>query len=406
VTVSDVFPHADLMDINIHVEGREMELFDRIRATDPVYWNAPSDLGPGFWSLTRYEDVRYGASEGARLSSAHGTQIQDRRLEGDGPPSLHNMDDPQHAKLRKLTIPHLRQIRIKQWQDVIDSSVRTVLDDAQAQDGGFDLVEVVSSRLPMLVLAQVLGVPAADAPNMVDWTNKLTSSDPDNTFDAAALDGVRQEALGYFEYLADLRRKDPVNDLISILVHAQVDGKPLSWGELAAYVVMLVAAGNETTRQLVSGGVMALDETPSAWDRLEADRSLLPSTIEEMLRYVSPIAGLSRTATEDLQIGGKTIRSGDKVVLWFSAANRDPEVFESPHEFRIDRTPNDHLTFGWGIHFCLGAHLARAEGTTFFANVLERGMRFEVTGAPQRVRHNIFRSWSSVPVRVVPSGRA
>ena len=400
---TDVFPSDDLMNVAVSLEGREMDLLAEIRATDPVFWNEPSSMGPGFWSLTRYADVKLGATEATRLSSAQGTQIMDRRVEGHGAASLHNMDDPEHAKLRKITIPHLRQTKIKQWQDIIDRTAAYLVDEAVAQDGVFDLVGVVAARMPMLVLAQVLGVPEQDAPKMVDWTNRLTSSDPDDVVDADALAAARTEVLDYFARLSEERRANPSTDLVSILVTGEKDGVKLTWEELAAYYIVLVAAGNETTRQLIAGGTIALHETPGAWDRLETE-DLLDSAIEEMLRYVSPVSGLRRTATEDLEIGGKTIRAGDRVMLWFSAANRDPEVFEAPDEFRIDRTPNDHLSFGWGVHFCLGAHLARAEGKALFAEVLRRGIRFELAGEPTRVGFNIFRAWREVPVRVVPAG--
>lgn len=400
---TDVFPSDDLMNVAVSLEGREMDLLAEIRATDPVFWNEPSSMGPGFWSLTRYADVKLGATEATRLSSAQGTQIMDRRVEGHGAASLHNMDDPEHAKLRKITIPHLRQTKIKQWQEIIDRTAAYLVDEAVAQDGVFDLVGVVAARMPMLVLAQVLGVPEQDAPKMVDWTNRLTSSDPDDVVDADALAAARTEVLDYFARLSEKRRANPSTDLVSILVTGEKDGVKLTWEELAAYYIVLVAAGNETTRQLIAGGTIALHETPGAWDRLETE-DLLDSAIEEMLRYVSPVSGLRRTATEDLEIGGKTIRAGDRVMLWFSAANRDPEVFEAPDEFRIDRTPNDHLSFGWGVHFCLGAHLARAEGKALFAEVLRRGIRFELAGEPTRVGFNIFRAWREVPVRVVPAG--
>jgi cholest-4-en-3-one 26-monooxygenase len=161
-----------------------------------------------------------------------------------------------------------------------------------------------------------------------------------------------------------------------------------------------VAAGNETTRHLVSGATLALHETPGSWARILVDEALLTPAVEEMFRYVTPVAGMRRTASEELVIGDQTIAEGDKVVLWFAAANRDPQVFEAPNEFRIDRAPNEHLTFGWGIHFCLGAHLARAEVRAFFQQMRARGLRFDVVGEPQRVRHNLFRGWSQVPVRV------
>jgi cytochrome P450 len=389
---------ADLMDLEVFVEDREMDVFDQLRATDPVHWNAPSEHGPGFWALTRYSDVRAGAADGARLSSAAGTQIMDRKVEG-GLASLHNMDDPEHAKLRKIAVPYLRSVKVRQWQDAIDHSVALLLDEAQEQ-GSFDLVELVSSRLPMLVLSQVLGVPRQDAPRMVDWTNRLTSSDPDHKVDEAALREARDELMGYFADLTETRRREPAQDLVSVLTTSQKDGRPLTWGELAAYYIVLVAAGNETTRHLISGAVLALHETPDSWRRLAADPGLLATGVEEMFRHVSPVACMRRTALVDHEIAGTPVAAGDKVVLWFSAANRDPAVFAAPHEFRLDRQPNEHLTFGWGIHYCLGAHLARAEARALFEATLRRNLRFEVTGPPQRVRGNIFRGWSAMPTRL------
>ena len=398
MTVTDAASRVNLMDINIFGEDREMPVFDQIRAEDPVYWNPPSELGPGFWALTRHDDVKAAAADDIRLSSAQGTQIVDRKVEGELS-SLHNMDEPEHNKLRRIAVPHLRAVKIKQWQDVIDESVAELLDDAQ-QRGEFDLVHVVSARLPMLVLSRVLGVPAADAPKMVDWTNRLTSSDPADKVDEAALAEARGEVMAYFEMLTGLRRREPANDLVSILANGAKDGVPLTWEELAAYYIVLVAAGNETARHLVSGGTLLLHENPESWRRLVADPALLGPAVEEMFRWVSPVAAMRRAALEPLEIGGKSVAAGDKVVLWFSAANRDPEMFDDPHAFDIDRTPNEHVTFGWGVHFCLGAHLARAEVRTLFAEVLRRKLRFEVTGKPVRVHHNIFRGWTYLPVRV------
>lgn len=400
MTLTSQTPSIDLMDLSAFTSGRENAQFDALRAEHPIYWNEPSDNGPGFWSLTRYDDVRDGAADALRLSSAQGTQIVDRKVEGHGRASLHNMDDPEHAALRKITLPHLRAVKIQQWDEVIQESVDHLLDRAE-ELREFDLVDVVSARLPMLVLSRVLGVPAADAPRMVDWTNRLTSSDPDHRVDEAALAATRDEVLDYFAHLTEERRKNPTNDLVSILANAEKDGAPLSWDELAAYFIVLVAAGNETTRHLVSGGSIALDANPGSWERVLADESLLPSMVEEMFRYVSPVLAMRRTASTDLELRGQRIAEGEKVVLWFGAANRDPEVFADPHRFDITRTPNEHITFGWGVHFCLGTHLARAEVRAFFGELRRRRLEFAVTGTPVRVTHNLFRGWSEVPVEVV-----
>lgn len=390
----------DLMDITPFGEGREMPDFDRLRQEAPVHWNAPSERGPGFWALTRHRDVKAVAMDTEAFCNGQGTQILDRKVEGHGLSSLHNMDGPEHAKLRRITIGHLRAVKVKVWQDVMTRTAQLLLDEAQDR-GEFDLVDQVSSRLPMLVLAQVLGVPAEDAPKMVDWTNRLTSSDPDEAVDASQLAVARDEVLALFSRLTEERRREPGEDLISVLTHGEKDGKALTWEELAAYYIMMVAAGNETVRHTLSGATVALDETPGAWNRLSSDHGLLPTAVEEMFRWVTPSASQRRTATRDVELGGKHIAAGDKVVLWFSAANRDPEVFDDPHEFQPDRSPNDHLAFGWGVHFCLGAHLARAEVRTYFTELLDRGIRMELTGQPRRVNHNIWRGWTDVPVRVV-----
>lgn len=395
----DQVDDIDLMDLSTYVENREFDAFARLRAAEPAHWNAPSELGPGFWALTSYDLVKAAASDHERLSSAAGTQIMDRKVEGKLA-SIHNMDDPEHAKLRKVAVPHLRAVKIKQWQDVIDTSVRTLLDDVEER-GTFDLVDVVSAKLPMLVLSQVMGVPAEDAPRMVDWTNRLTSSDPDHSVDEASLAEAREEVMGYFAMLTEKRRAEPTSDLLSVLANGSVDDRPLTMGELGAYYIVLVAAGNETTRHLVSGGTLALHETPGSWERVLADEAVLAPAVEEMFRYVSPVSLMRRTALVDHEIAGRSVAAGEKVVLFFSAANRDPAVFEAPEEFRVDRTPNDHLTFGWGIHFCLGAHLARAEVRAFFGELRRRGLRLEVSGTPERVRHNIFRGWNAMPVTAV-----
>lgn len=396
-----VQPDIDLMDTDVLAHGREDDLYAHLRSADPVHFQEENDNGPSFWSLFRYDDVREAAADAERLSSAQGTQIFDRKVEGHGRASIHNMDDPEHAELRKVVLPHLRAVKIKQWDEVIASSVARVLGDAAAQDGEFDLVQTISAQLPMLVVSQVLGVPPEDAHKMVGWTNKLASGDPDHRVDAQQLEATRTEVLDYFRWLSEERRREPQNDIVSVLVHGTKFGEPLDWEELAAYYIVLVAAGNETTRHLITGGTLALDENPGTWQRIIDDEALLPGFVEESFRYVSPLMAMRRTATEDMEIRGRQIAKGDRVVMWFGAANRDPEVFAQPEVFDITRDPNPHMTFGWGVHFCLGTHLARIELREFFAQQRARRLEFAVAGDPVRVRNNLFRGWSSLPVTAV-----
>lgn len=393
---------ADLMDLDRFVRDEEADLFAELREKDPVHWNDEPG-GEGFWSLTRYDDVKAAADDPVTYSSGQGTQIVSRRVEGHGPGSLHNMDDPEHAKLRRLTAPDLRPARVRDWQGVVDQVVDELLDDAVAL-GDFDFVEKIAKQLPMRIIAQVLGVPRVDAHKMVDWANRMQSAEAPATADQDAMQAARDEALQYFHDLTEQRRREPQKDLISVLAHATKDGVPLTWEELAAYYIVLTAAGNETTRFLTTGGVLALAEDSSRWSRLRDEPNVLVPTVEEMFRYVSPLSCMRRTLTADVVVRGQELRAGDKVVLWFSSANWDESVFERPREFVMDRTPNEHLSFGWGIHFCLGAHLARAEVRTLFGEAARRGIRFDLTGEPQRLRHNLFRGWTQVPVRVAPIG--
>lgn len=392
---------VDLTDLTPFIEGTENEVFAQLRADEPLHWNDEAD-GPGFWSVTRYEDLLRVVNDPETFVNGQGTQIPSRMVEG-GTPTVHNTDPPRHGKLRKLAAPHLRAMKIKEWQDLIDRAVDTILDDLEAtaaRDGEVELVHHASALLPIQVLGQVLGVPLEDCGLLLDWTNRVVSDDPEYMRSADEKERAREEMFAYFKELTEQRRAEPRHDIVSKLVHAELDGEPLDWPDLAAYYFVLVGAGNETTRNLITGTVLAFGDFPDEWDRLVADPSLLRPAIEEMLRWVTPIRAMRRTATKDVEWDGHTIRKGDKVVCWFQAANRDPEVFPDPDVLKIDRPENDHLGFGWGIHACMGSHLARAEVTTFFQKVLERGIRITPVAAPDRLHTNQFHAFKRLRVRI------
>ncbi len=393
----------DLTDMRPYVAGTQHEMFWALRAEDPLHWNDEHDGGRGFWSLTRYADVHAAASDHRRLSSAEGTQLAERRVEG-RLHSLHNMDEPRHGQLRRVGIGYLRAVKIKEWQAAIDAAVTRIVDDAVGSgavgngavgdgaegSGGVEFVHAVSARLPIEVLARILGVPAQDCPRLAEWSNQAHIQDPEYVTDEATRETARENLFGYFRDLSAARRREPRDDLVSVLVHGRIDGEPLSWDELAAYYIVLMAAGNETTRHLISGGVQALDQFPGEWRRLRTDPGLLTPGIEEMMRWVTPVMFMRRTALEPIAMHGRTIGPGDKVVLWFGSANRDDAVFADPDRFVLDRAPNEHLTFGWGVHFCMGAHLARAEARSLFAEILRRGLDLTVLGAPDRLESSMF----------------
>lgn len=392
----------DLLDVRPFALGQDHAVLARLREDDPLHWNDEPGEEPGFWSLTRYADVRAALSDHQRLSSAQGTQIGSRTVEGSSNPSLHNTDPPRHGKLRRIAIPYLRAVKVEAWKATIRDAVDLLLEEALRRSE-FNLVELISSRLPVLVLGRVLGIPDEDGPRMVDWTNRLI--DPESVTDNAAMEQTRSEFAEYFGALTDARRREPRDDLVSVLAAGEMDGQPLPWEDLQAYLSLLVAAGNETTRNLISGGVMALHEHPDQWQRLRAEPRLLASATEEMLRWVTPLACQRRTATEAIEWHGRSIQAGDKVVLWFSSANRDPAMFDDPDRFVADRyveqrNAPEHMSFGWGIHFCMGAHLARAEMVGLFGEILRRGLELHVLGEPQRLASNMFHGIKALPVRL------
>ena len=392
---------VDLMDLGPFLEGDELRGFTLIREGDPLHWNNEPKGGPGFWSLTRYADVIKVVDDPGRFINGEGTQILSRRVEGHTP-TVHNMDPPRHTAMRKIATPHLRAVKVREWQAIIDENVDAILDTMQGKEN-VEFVATAAALLPIRVLGQVLGVPGEDCGLLLDWTNRVISDDPEFMTGPDEKERARNELFAYFKTLTDDRRKNPKHDIISILVNAKIDDQPLTWAELAAYYFVLVGAGNETTRNLLTGSVLAFAEFPEEWKRLRADRALLKPAVEEMLRFVTPIRAMRRTATEDVEMYGKTIKKGDKVVLWFQAANRDPAVFPDPDVVKIDRTPNDHLGFGWGIHACMGSHLARAEAHTFFGKLLDRDLRVVPRAEPDRLHTNHFNAYKRLYVDV---GRA
>ena len=395
-TTSDE-PAVDLMDLAPFIDGTENDVFARLRESEPLHWNDEPN-GPGFWSVTRYADVIEVIDDPETFINGDGTQIPSRKVEG-GTSTVHNTDPPRHGKLRKLVVPHLRAVKIREWQDVINARVTEILDEIEGQDE-VELVASAAALLPIRVLGQVLGVPLEDADLLMDFTNRVISDDPEFMRGPDEKERAREELFAYFKKLTDERRVEPRNDIVSKLVQAEMDGVPLSWEDLAAYYVVLVGAGNETTRNLITGMVLAFHQFPEEWERLRADRTLLRTAIEEMLRFITPIRAMRRTAARDVEFRGQTIKQGDKVVLWFQSANRDPAVFTDPDRLVLDRTPNNHIGFGWGIHACMGSHLARAEVAAFFEQVLDRGLTLRPLGEPDRLHTNQFHAFKRLRVAV------
>jgi cholest-4-en-3-one 26-monooxygenase len=283
--------------------------------------------------------------------------------------------------------PHVREI----CRDLIDRVV---------ERESFDFVTEVAAELPLLVIAELLGVPAEDRHKVFEWSNSLVGFDDPEYHTSLETGKIASAQMwAYANQLANQRKEHPLGDLVSVLMQAEVDGDRLSEMEFDSFFLLLAVAGNETTRNLISGGMRALIEHPEERARLVADPTLLTTGIEELLRWVSPLIHFRRTATRDVEMHGQTIREGDKVVIFYPSANMDERVFVNPHTFDVSRKPNDHLAFGIGEHFCLGANLARLEIRLIFEEMLRRIPDLEFAGPVRRLRSNFINGIKAMPVR-------
>jgi len=314
---------------------------------------------------------------------------------------LINQDPPKHTKLRKLVNRGFTPRQINALEPHVREIVVGLLDHAQAM-GSFDLVHDLAVELPLAVIAEMVGVPHEERHQVFAWTERMMSNDDD---DQAAVQADAQIAIGemfaYADQLIASRVDGDGTDLLSVLLRADVDGEALSQFEVDVFFMLLMNAGSETTRNLITGGTLALFEHPEQRARLAANPDLLPSAIEEMLRWVTPVMHFRRTAQEDLEIAGQSIAAGDKVVMWYTSANRDDAQFPDAATFDVARTPNDHVAFGaGGPHFCLGASLARLEARILFEELLARMPTLEQAGDPVRLKSNFINGIKSLPVRL------
>lgn len=391
-TWADRVPHAE---------------FDRLRRDAPVHWHPETD-DTGFWVVTRHEDVVAVSRDADVWSTELGgtfipTQADDHlaamRL------SILNMDEPHHSRMRKLVSAGFMPRQIRYLQQAISEHATTIVDDVLEQDGQVDVVDTIASRLPLEMICEMLGVPSSDWSLMRGWSDRLVGWD-DPELSPSADDQVlaATEVFMYCNELVAHRKDNPGPDILSTLVHAVVDGDRLTEIELNLFFVTLMIAGNETTRNLIAHGMLALIEHPDQLAALRADPSLLPTATDEMLRWGSSIQNFRRTATRDTQLRGQKIAQGDKLVTFYLAANYDESVFANPYAFMVDRAPNPHVTFGGGgPHFCLGAHLARAEISAITWEVVSRLDDLELAGEPARLRSDFINGLKRLPMRFTPA---
>jgi cytochrome P450 len=368
----------DLFSPSSYAHGHPAEQYAWLRDNDPVHWHE-EPAGPGFWALTRHEDVKAVGRNAALFSSCPTIMIDDASATDLGDHTMMlTMDPPRHTQYRKLVSPPFLRSAASRMRHGIERLAAEIVDGVADRDE-FDLVEDVAGLLPSYVIAEMLGIPRKDGVELYRLTETL-HADPASQPEGAGL-AAAVEMFNYANGVWNEKRAHPSDDLASALLTAEVDGHRLDEIDFNLFFLLLIDAGGDTTRNLVAGGMDALFEHPDERERLTADLGLLPTAIEEMLRWTSPVIYMRRTATADTELGGRRIEAGQKVVMYYGAANRDPRAFDEPERFDIARMPNDHLAFGGGgPHFCLGSQVARVEIDAMFRQLLTRLPDLQKTG--------------------------
>ncbi len=398
-------PGVDLIDQDHYASaGPPHATFRRLRTEAPVSLQE-REGEPPFWAITKYNDVFATSLDQKSFSSARRGAIfrswNEEEYEAQKG-MLINRDPPDHTKFRRLVSIGFSGRMIRRLEEHVRTMTTRIIDQV-AHAGECDFVASVSAELPLQVIVELVGVPLADRHRVLQWSNQMLAyDDPEYQLDPFTPKIAAAELFMYANELAAERKAHPRDDLASELMHAEVDGQHLTPEEFNAFFMLLLVAGNETTRNLISGGLLALIEHPEQRARLRANPSLLPTAVEEMLRWVTPVNLFQRTVTHDVELRGQMLREGDRIVLFYASANRDEEMFPDADRFDVGRTPNEHLAFGIGPHFCLGANLARLEITAMFAELMRRLPDIELAGPVERLRSNFINGIKRMPVRFTP----
>ncbi|WP_116452612.1 cytochrome P450 [Blastococcus litoris] len=409
----------DLSDRDFWVEPPEVRhaVFDRLRAERPFAFFAEPEvpgmpMGPGYWAVTRHADLDAISSQPQVFCSGKGAvSIQDI------PADLHefygsmiSMDDPRHARIRRIVSKTFTPRMLERVVDSVRGIVEEVLAEArrtaEANGGSLDVVADIAAPIPLRVICDMMGVPAEDRAQVLAASNIILSGgDPELIEDQeeplTALFQAGIDLAGIMERLAAERLENPTDDLTTALVTTEVDGERLTHQEIGSFFILLLVAGNETTRNAISQGILALSEHPEQRARWMSDPSIDKTAVEEIVRWTSPITWMRRTATQDGEVNGHRFAAGDKFLLFYAAANRDPALFADPQVFDLTRDPNPHVGFGGhGPHFCLGAHLARREIAVTFRQLFDQLPDLEVAGEPARLRSSFVNGLKRFPARL------
>jgi cholest-4-en-3-one 26-monooxygenase len=399
MTTTDTAVQLD--DPSTYLNGPPHDFFDYLRSEEPVHWHDSTNYAPGFWVVTKYADVIAIERDVKTFSSAQGGALLDDQAEGTELMML-NQDPPQHTRLRNLVARGFTPKVIKAMEPHIREAAQQIVARQLGNDDVIDFVPNFAAELPLVVIAELLGVPYEDRHKIFEWSNRLIGNS-DEEYNQGAPEEAMEASMELYMYaqsLADARRERPMDDIVTTLVTAELDGEKLSDIEFNVFVLLLAVAGNETTRNLISGGMLALMENPEEKAKVLADvPGTLDTLVDEMLRYVSPVMYFRRTALVDTELRGVPIQQGQKVTVWYGAANRDEDVFRAPHTFDVLRSPNEHIAFGGrGPHYCLGTALAKMEIKVMFEEMLTKAPEMRLAGEPDRLASNLINGIKHLPV--------
>ena len=406
---------VNLSNLDLFESGAPWPVFAELRQADPLHWSDEDSPNHGFWSVTRYHDIVRVLRDSETFTSERFTNLEEVDAEQEeARRSLLETDGARHRALRRLLQGQFTPAAVAQYETFLRGLTATTLDNAFSQ-GEFDFVGEVASDFPINVLAKLLDVPVEDNKQLIDWGNRMIGFDDPEHADVLINDPESEkyrlvpfrspaalEVFAYGDALAKERRGKNGTDLVSVLVNGDMsDGIALSERDFHTNFLLLVVAGNETTRHTISHTMINLIQNPDQLTKLQENPELIPWAVEEFLRFASPVYHFRRTATKDVEIHGQSIKSGEKIVTWFASGNRDSSIFERANKFDVTRNPNEHMTFGrGGPHMCLGNALARIELRVMFEDLISRIDSMELTGPVDYLRSNFVHGIKRMPVRV------
>jgi len=397
-------PALDLLDPDIFAAGHPHAPYDRIRAETPVYRHPGSAVQPGFWALLRHRDIETVSRDPARFTSTRGFRLTSDMRAGMWPSvtsvlarTLIATDPPEQMHQRGPAQPFFMPAGLRRVEERLHAYIADLFEgvERELEDTGgapIEFVERIAAVIPIKMISLLLGMPESDEHRIFDWTNRvLGSDDPEYARDIGDASSAYEEMFEYSLWLMEERRREPRDDVMTALAHATVDGAPMDEDIRKGFAATLIAAGNDTTRNSLSGAMLTLAAHPHERAQLAANPAMMGKAVDELLRYISPVVQFMRTATQDTEVGGQPIAAGERIVMLYGAGNRDPEMFDDPHRLILDRAnANRHLTFGIGAHRCLGSRLAGTQLSLMLGEILRRYPEYRVLGEPSLMRSNFL----------------